>query len=254
MGILAVGCVIGGVGVAAAQPRADAVIAATAANTWDPSNVEIETGETVTWNFASSTGVSHNVNGVAGPAEDAAWPGYDSGFHSDGEVSRTFTQPGTYTFVCDAHSATMTGTVTVTGAAVTPTPTATASATASPQPTASPTRTPTPTAAPDRTTPAPPGSARLDVVAPTISRLKLKAVAHGAKVTFTLSEPAAVTIRVKHGSATARAVRVSARAGLRSVTVRSSKLVRGRYTVEVEARDARGNRAAVQSKRVRVTR
>ncbi len=49
-------------------------------------------------------------------------------------------------------------------------------------------------------------------------------------------------------------MRLAARAGARSVTVRGSKLVRGRYSVEIEARDARGNKAAVQRKNVKVTR
>jgi hypothetical protein len=38
------------------------------------------------------------------------------------------------------------------------------------------------------------------------------------------------------------------------VTIRGTRIVRGRYIVEVEARDARGNRAAVQRGNVRVTR
>jgi hypothetical protein len=113
---------------------------------------------------------------------------------------------------------------------------------------------PTPIATPGITTPAPTGAARLDKTAPAISKLKLTAVSHGAKVSFALSEPAAVTIRVKHGKSTVRTVRLSARTGTRSVTVRGSKLVRGRYTVEIEARDVRGNKAAVQRKTVRVTR
>jgi plastocyanin len=263
VGVLAVGCVIGGVGVAgAAERRANAEIAATAANSWDPATVRINTGETVIWSFASSSGSSHNVYGVAGPAEDAAWPKSDSGFHSSGTYSRTFTQPGTYSFVCQAHSGTMTGTVEVTGSAVTPTPTstatvtptATATATASPQPTVSATPTPTPTPTPGRTTPAPLGTARLDTVAPAISKLKLKAVSHGAKVTFALSEPASVTVRVKRGKSTVRTVRISERAGTRSVTVRGSTFVPGRYAVEVDARDARGNKSPVQSKSVKVTR
>ncbi len=83
-----------------------------------------------------------------------------------------------------------------------------------------------------------------------MSKLKLKAVRRGAKVTFTLSEPSAVTIRVKRGKATSRTVRLSARAGARAVTV---ALVRGRYRVSVEARDARGNRAGVRRASVRVT-
>jgi plastocyanin len=250
------GCVIGGVSVAAAAPGANAVIKTTVATTWDPSTVEITTGEKVTWDFEGST-QPHNVHGVDGPAADPDWPKFETPLPSAGQVSRTFTQPGTYDFKCDAHAG-MTGKVMVTGAPVTPTatptPTPTATPTASPQATVSATPTPTPTAAAGRTTPAPFGSARLDVTAPAISKLKLKAVSHGAKLTFTLSEPAAVTIRVKRGSSTARTVRLAARAGARSVTVRGSKLVRGRYTVEVEARDARGNTAAVQRKSLKVIR
>ena len=55
-------------------------------------------------------------------------------------------------------------------------------------------------------------------------------------------------------SGTVGTTKVSARAGARSFTLRSSKLVRARYTVSVEARDARGNKAAIQSAKVRVTR
>ena len=51
-----------------------------------------------------------------------------------------------------------------------------------------------------------------------------------------------------HGAA------VRARAGSRAVTVRGSKLSKGRYSVEIEARDARGNRAPLARKTVRVTR
>ena len=106
----------------------------------------------------------------------------------------------------------------------------------------------------DRTTPAPLGTSRSDVTAPVVSKLKLKAVRRGAKVSFALSESSTVTIRFKRGSRTVGFTQLSARAGSRSFTLRSSRLVRGRYTVEVEARDSRGNRAAVQRAKVRVTR
>jgi len=55
-------------------------------------------------------------------------------------------------------------------------------------------------------------------------------------------------------TAALRTVRIAARAGTRSITVRGSKLVRGRYSFEIEARDARGNKAPVQRKNVKVTR
>src|SRR5206468_2813937 len=76
-------------------------------------------------------------------------------------------------------------------ATATETATATPTPTASPQPTVS--ATPTPVGS-DLTTPAPLGTSRLDVTPPTVSKLKLKAVPHGAKVSFSLSEQASVTI------------------------------------------------------------
>ncbi len=162
----------------------------------------------------------------------------------------------------------MTGKVTVTGAPVTPTPTpsATATATATP-PTASPTAThdahatPLPTTSPtatpsgaDRTTPAPLGTSRGDVTAPVVSKLKLKAVAHGARVSLH-------ALGALHGHDPLQA-RQADRAHHQALHPRRRPvvhgaqltLVRGRYTVEVEARDARGNKAAVQRKNVRVTR
>jgi hypothetical protein len=148
----------------------------------------------------------------------------------------------------------MNGIITVTGDPVEPTPVPTTVPTTPPAvPTARPTVTATP--APDmnnRVTPAPGGSARTDTVAPAISKLKLKAVARGMKVSFSLSENAAVTMRVKKGKSTVKTVRLSARTGARSLTVR--RLARGRYRVEINARDARGNRAAVQRKTVKVKR
>jgi hypothetical protein len=105
-------------------------------------------------------------------------------------------------------------------------------------------------------TPAPSSAARLDRTAPVLSGLKLKALTGGARVTFKLSEPAAVTIRFKRrgSSKILRSVRRSERAGTRSVTVRSSRLVRGRYVVEIDARDASGNRAPLRRTNLRVSR
>jgi plastocyanin len=267
MGLVAVGAVVGYVGVAGAAEQqraaAPAEVKTTTSNTWAPPDVAVKTGESVTWNFDGST-AAHNVKGQTGPAEDPTWTATASPFVSSGQFSDTFTQPGTYTFICQAHPATMTGTVTVTGSPVTPTPTATSTATATatttatatatstatPQPTVS--ATPTPSASASLITPAPLGAARADTIAPTVSKLKLKARKGGAKLSFSLSEPASVTIRVKRGKKTVGTVRLAARAGSRSLTLR--RLARGRYSVEIWARDARGNKAAVQRKTVRVKR
>ncbi|HWK29673.1 MAG TPA: plastocyanin/azurin family copper-binding protein [Solirubrobacter sp.] len=262
-----VGAVVGGVAVAGAEPRADVTIKATLGNVWDNPSVTIQTGDTVTFDTASGGPTVHDVKPQTGPAEDAGWPDFYGPFSSTAQYTYTFTQPGTYTFHCQAHPD-MTGKIEVAGAPATPTPTSTATATASP--TATPTRTATPTPTPTATaattapppvamshdviTPAPAGIARADRTPPTVSKLKVKGIRRGARVTFTLSEPAAVTIRVKHGKTTRRTVRLSARAGRRSVNVRSSRLVRGRYTVQIEARDARGNRAKVVRRKLKVTR
>src|SRR6478609_9038254 len=187
MGLLAVGAVVGYVGVAGAAERraaANAEIKTTTSNTWSPPTASIATGETVTWNFDGSTS-SHNMKGETGPSEDPNWPNENSGFKNSGTYSYTFNQPGTYTFICQAHPATMTGSVTVTGAPATPTATPSATATA------------------------------------------------------TATATASVTLRVKRGSRTVGTIRLAERAGSRSVTLR--RLAKGRYSVEIEARDARGN-------------
>ena len=43
---------------------------------------------------------------------------------------------------------------------------------------------------------------------------------------------------------------MQASAGTRTVTLRSKRLKKGRYTVEIEARDASGNRSRLATKRV----
>ncbi len=127
--LAAVGCVVAGVSVAgAAELRADQLVKATSANTWDKTALAIETGDTVTWDFAGGAGVSHNVQ--KDPAEPATadpdWETFTTDYASSGRAPFTFNKPGTYKFVCGAHSATMFGTVVVTGDPVEPTATATA--------------------------------------------------------------------------------------------------------------------------------
>jgi hypothetical protein len=104
------------------------------------------------------------------------------------------------------------------------------------------------------TTPAPGRSASVDTTAPTITKLKLRAIRRGARIRFTLSESAKLTIRFKHGKKVRRTARLFVREGRRSVTVRGSRIKRGRYTVEIRARDARGNQAKTRRAHVRVKR
>src|SRR4051794_22535379 len=206
--VMAVACVVAVVGAAGAAERgvqaADATVKAAASNTWDQTSVSVATGEKVTWDLDGGNGVTHNVHGDTGPPQDPGWTQFTSPFGSSGQYSYTFTQPGTYHFICQAHPQTMTGTVTVTGSATTPTPTSTATGTATPTvtvttspattPSTSPGRTPTPVpparaaATPDHTTPAPGGSASADRTPPTLAKLKLRAITHGARVSFTVSE------------------------------------------------------------------
>jgi len=254
MGVLIVGGVVGYVGVAgASESRQDETIGVLVSNEWSPKTVAIETGDTVTFDYSASAGVQHNRKGQTGPAADTSWF-VATDFKSTGTDEHTFNLPGTYTFVCQAHENTMTGTIEVTGDPVepTPTPTATPTRTATPVPTARPTVTPAPTPANDRDTPAPRGAVRADVTPPAITGLTAKARARGAKVSFKLSESAAVTLRLKRGKSTVKTVRGAFRAGGGSVTLR--RMARGTYRVEIEARDARGNRASVQRKTVKVTR
>jgi plastocyanin len=248
----------------------DALVRATDSNTWSPTDVSIATGDKVSWNLDGGNGAQHNIRATAGPAADTTWAAYRTPFKSTGQESRYFYEPGTYTYFCQVHGPSMSGSITVTGPSRTPTPTATGTpgetptATVTGTPTTTPTPTPTatvaavptarPTAAPGITTPAPTGGAAADHTAPVLTKLKLRAVSHGAHVRFALSEPSAVTIRVKRSAKVLRTVRLQARAGSRAVTVRSSRLVRGRYSVEIEARDATGNRSKLIRSTVRITR
>ena len=229
-------------------PCFSTVPAAAQCATGERAEVAIETGETVTWHFDGST-TPHNAAADNDVPADPTWKDFAGEFVTTGSYSRTFNQPGAYEFVCQAHPG-MEGTIQVTGDPVeTPTPTPTQTAT----PTATP--TPTPTTQPGGGNPTPsPGGGQTDTVKPTVRSVKLKKVKRGAHVTFTLSEAATVTIRVKRGRKVLKTVRVQARAGKRTVTVRSRKFKKGKYTIEVRARDAFGNNSSLAKKPLRIRR
>jgi len=245
-GGLVVGGVVAGAGVAgAAQQAADVTIATDNSTAFLPPDVSISTGDTVTWNFAAGT---HNAQSSNEVPADPNWAGFATPAPSTGTYDYTFTQPGTYEYVCIIHSPEMRGTITVTGEPVEPTPTPTPTATPpastptpSPQPPASGGSGSTPPAA-DSTTP-PPGSASRDGVAPAISGLRLKAIRRRARITLTLSETATVTVRVKRRNSgkVVRTARLQVHAGKRTFTVGGGRLKRGRYVVELRARDGGGN-------------
>jgi plastocyanin len=280
---LAVSGVVAGVGVAGAAPSASDAPAANAdvyardnspgapcfstvatgdtCTAGEKADVTIATGETVTWHFnggaGGAAGLPHNAVDADNPGTPA-WREPPSGLVTSGSYPHTFTQPGVYPFVCQAHPS-MTGTVTVEGDPM-PTPTATQpTPTATPTVTATATATPAPTASatpPPNTgiTPRPGGAA--DTVDPAVRRVRLTALRRAIRVRFTLSEPATVTVAVKRRGArkVLKSARLQARAGARTVTLRSRKLRKGRYTVEIAARDAFGNRSRVTRKQLSVPR
>ena len=76
-------------------------------NNFTPGTLEVETGTTVMWVWASG-GTQHNVT-------------FNDGENSDnlavGSYNRTFTEAGSYPYHCTIHGLSMNGTVTVTAAA-----------------------------------------------------------------------------------------------------------------------------------------
>jgi P pilus assembly chaperone PapD len=76
------------------------------------------------------------------------------------------------------------------------------------------------------------------------------------RVRFRLSEPATVTVRVKRRGSrkVLKSASVQAPAGTRTVTLRSKRLKKGRYTVDLRARDAFGNRSSLATKRLTLRR
>jgi plastocyanin len=211
-------------------------------------NVAIAPGEAVTWHFDGSA-MLHNAASANAVAADPDWEGYAGEFLTTGSYSRQFTQPGIYEYLCQAHPQ-MKGTITVGDATPTPTP-----PTPTPTPPA-PTPTPTPTQPPSGdghvATPAP--TAGGDTVKPTVRNVSLQIKGRAVRVRFRLSERATVTVRIKRRSRVIKAASVQAAAGTRTVTLRSKRLTKGRYTVEIRARDAYGNRSSLATKRLLVRR
>jgi plastocyanin len=227
----------------------------TACATGESPSIAMETGETITWDFSSavSIGMLHNAQRKAGAATaDANWNKFTPMVQVGGTQSFRFTRAGVYEFVCGVHS-TMTGTVTVTGDPVEATPTTTSVPTEEPteEPTASPTFSatarPGATATPDShlNTPAPGKAARTDTQAPQLTGVKAKAVSAGAKLSFSVSEPATLRIVARRGKRTVTSATLHVAAGKRSVTLHSSSLrKKGTYSLEVRAVDAMGNAAS----------
>ena len=117
--------------------------------------------------------------------------------------------------------------------------------------TPSPTSTPTPSPQPSGPPSTPPPSAGTDTVKPTVKSVKAKVLKRAVRVQFRLSESATVTVKIKRRGSrkVLKSASVQARAGTRTVTLRK-RLVEGRYTIEIQARDAYGNRSSLAAKRL----
>ena len=76
---------------------------------FDPAEVTINAGETVTW--TNDEAVAHDVDG-SGPGGDFS-SGPEGGMNEGDEFAFTFNEPGTYEYVCRVHAPGMAGTVTV---------------------------------------------------------------------------------------------------------------------------------------------
>ena len=175
----------------------------------DSGDIPIDTGDTVTWDFAGAA-APHNAASKNEVDGDPSWKDFAGRIvsPSDEDTSyepRMFTHEGEYVYECQIHPG-MEGKITVTGPPVTPTATATATVTATA--TATPSTQPSPPGA-DQTTPAPSGGS--DAVKPRLTAVNVKPLRRAARLQFRLSEPATVTVRVK---------RRGARRVLRSVRVR----------------------------------
>jgi plastocyanin len=259
---LAAAVAVGGAS-AASAPRAAAdpvTVHVINGTEWDNEDIALSTGEAVTWDFGTAS--PHNVASDNDVPADPAWapfvePGEFVPAPTNATYSYTFNQPGDYVFICEFHPETMRGTIHVTGDPIeTPTPSPTATATPSPTP---PAATPTPTPIPQPSNPhtTPPPSAHTDTVKPRVTRVKLKSLRHGARVRFKLSENATVSLSFRKRSGKHKrlaTVRRQVRKGTRTITVHSRKLKKGRYTVELRARDPFGNRSALVRKRLTVRR
>jgi plastocyanin len=150
----------------------------------------------------------------------AGWAGYC-----------TFTAPGTYSFVCDAHPS-MTGKVIVVAAA-TPTATATSTETAAPTATATPvvpaaTNTPAPPAATPTAVPPPPRAAANPKLAATFTR-KSRIVAFSGTITAK-SGTVKLTLSFKNGKKTVKK------------TV-SAKIAKGKFSAKLKLSPADAKKA-----------
>ena len=268
---------LGGVGFANADDRSASAQEGRAAaaadvtieardNFWATPEVTIQPGDAVTWTFAG-TNQPHNVASDNDVQADPGWapfvrPGQFQVAPVDAAYPYTFDEPGDYVFICQFHTATMRGTVHVEGDGGEPTPTPTTDPEPTPDPeppTTPPPTTGTPTSPAPHVMAGPPGlSALADTTRPELSRVAARGMRNRRiRVRFSLSEPASVAVRVARlgGRNAIRSLAVQGHEGSNSVVVRSRRFTGGRrYTVELRARDAAGNRSGTDRDQLRLRR
>lgn len=97
-------------------------------NAFEPAEIVIAEGDTVTWTVTAASGAPHTVtSAAAGGAEQGATfdsqtddPNLTKLKDVDGTFSFTFDEAGTYPYLCTVHPTEMTGTVEVAAAGETP--------------------------------------------------------------------------------------------------------------------------------------
>jgi plastocyanin len=200
-----------------------------------PREITLEPGDTVTWQFVGTE--PHTSTSHAGQAES-----WDSPLLERSDVpntfSHTFTQRGRFTYYCKPHPF----------------------MTAAVQVGAPPVMTPSPVT----TMPVFPGPA--DTTAPSVNRLRARPSRfctrrtrrcrrRGTKLSFRLSEDAAVTVRIAAAGrprTTLRLIRRRMRAGTVRIRLTGHGLRPRRYRVTLVAADAAGNRSKPVSTHVEV--
>lgn len=114
--------------VAVAPVLANTISVSIENNAFDPAEIVIAEGDTVTWTVTTASGAPHTVTSAAadGAAQGAAFdsqaddPDLTKLKDVGGTYSFTFTEAGTYAYLCTVHPTEMTGTVEVLAAGESP--------------------------------------------------------------------------------------------------------------------------------------
>jgi plastocyanin len=221
-------------------------VSAVSYTSWNPRNVTIQPGESVTW--TNNSGYSHNVC-VAAAGESSGcgeWRSDDPliNWPSQG-YSHTFANAGTYHYICESHP-NMAGTITVGSGSGTGTATGTGTGTST---------TPPPSSYPTDTTTVPgqtqqsPGS---DPAPAFTSAVKRRSSRRALILVFGSSEPATLKATVWRRPPGSRSFRRLGRASLQLKQGRNvatlprqatGRLRAGSYRVQLQLVDAAGQRS-----------